>query len=183
MRGRWVTKTESKEWKKRKKNRKVRRGLLDLGATFVGRENMICFISGKQDVIYEIRCCFALLWGLGETYRWGLLALVSIPLCPFSFLLFAKLLLVPAWQCNSRSVLNPAFNFKSKYVKSVSSCEVKCWKVCVHMYLHKCTYVNVCLLVCTLANYLCFYENHEVKWRLWVFQEVISSPLPYSYCN
>lgn len=32
-----------------------------MGGIFVGKENMIFFISSKQDVIYDLSCCFALL--------------------------------------------------------------------------------------------------------------------------
>lgn len=83
-----------KGYKKKKTDLwKVRRGLWDLGATFVGRKNMIYFISGKQDVIYEIGFCFALLWGQGKSYIWGLFTLVSVLVSSSLFLFPVKLLL------------------------------------------------------------------------------------------
>lgn len=137
-----------KEWKDKRKKKdlwKVRRGLWDSGATFVGRENMICFISNKQDVICEIRCCFALLWGQGDSYRWGLLTVVIVP-CSVSF---AKLLL-----------------FRCLYITlqdKVESNWMGKWR-CVNMSLVTCVYSMCdCMLVCSLGLLL---NQINVTWKL-----------------
>lgn len=123
--------------RKKKDLWKVRGGLWDLGATFVGRGNMICFISSKQDVIYEIRSCFALLWGQGESHRWGLFLF---------FVVVAKLLL---FQCLSLTMQLKVVRvllliLKAKTLSvSMKNCVYRCVFLCSNNQMYVCVCVWV----------------------------------------
>lgn len=135
--------------RKKKDLWKVRGGLWDLGATFVGRGNMICFISSKQDVIYEIRSCFALLWGQGESHRWGLFLF---------FVVVAKLLL---FQCLSLTMQLKVVRVLLLILKA-KTLRVFLWKtvstgVCFYAVIIKC----MCVCVCE-CGHLAF--NRPRKW-------------------
>ena len=86
---------ECKGERKTKDLWKFRRDLWDVGATVVGKENIIYFIISKQAVIYEAGCCFVFLLQGDASHRWNLLFYIRILLsCCFYTLYYCSLPLI-----------------------------------------------------------------------------------------